>query len=253
MCSVVILRRPGHEWPVILAANRDEMNNRPWLPPGRHWPDRPHITAGLDKLAGGSWLGLNDHGLIAGIMNRMNSLGPSPGKRSRGELVLEALDHADAGEAAKALASLDPAAYRPFNLILADNRDAFWLANLGDRLRLQAVPPGLSMLTAHDLNDTANSLRIRHFLPLFRQAAIPDPGTGDWHAWESLMASRDVAGGGTFHDAMTIAGREGFETLSSALVALPAADSEQHPIWRSAAGRPDLMPYETVKLSVAAA
>lgn len=248
MCSVVILRRPDHDWPVIFAANRDEMNNRPWLPPGRHWPDRPHVIAGIDKLAGGSWLGLNDHGLIAGIMNRMNSLGPSPGKRSRGELVLEALDHADASEAAKDLASLDPTAYRPFNLILADNRDAFWLANLEDRLRLQTVPTGLSMLTAQDLNDTANSFRIRHFLPLFRQAAVPDPLAGNWRAWETLMASRDIAEGGTLHDAMTIAGREGFETLSSALIALPAAESEQRPIWRFASGRPDLVPYEIIQL-----
>ena len=194
MCSVVILRRPGHEWPVIFAANRDEMGNRPWLPPGRHWPDRPQTVAGLDKLAGGSWLGLNDHGLIAGIMNRMNSLGPSPGKRSRGELVLEALDHADASEAAKALASLDPAAYRPFNLVLADNRDAFWLANLGERLRLEKIPAGLSMITAQDRNDTAHSRRIRHFLPRFERAAMPDPAADDWHEWEQLMASRDFAG-----------------------------------------------------------
>src|ERR671934_2012679 len=102
MCSVVILRRPGHDWPVLLAANRDEMNDRPWLPPGRHWPERPWVVAGLDQQAGGSWLGLNDHGLLAGVMNRAGSLGPAAGKRSRGELVLEALDHADALEAAKA-------------------------------------------------------------------------------------------------------------------------------------------------------
>ncbi len=247
MCSVVILRRPDHEWPVILAANRDEMNNRPWLPPGRHWPDRPHVIAGQDKLAGGSWLGVNDHGLIAGIMNRTNSLGPAPGKRSRGELVLEALDHADASEAGKALASLDPAAYRPFNLILADNREAFWLANLGDRMRLQVVPSGLSMLTAHDLNDTAHSLRIRHFLPRFREAAIPDPAAGNWRAWETLMASRDIAEGGSMYDAMTIGARDGFETLSSALIALPAAESEQRPIWRFASGRPDLVPYAPIE------
>jgi hypothetical protein len=246
MCSVVILRRPDNEWPVIFAANRDEMNNRPWLPPGRHWPDRPQITAGLDELAGGSWLGLNDLGLIAGIMNRMNSLGPSPGKRSRGELVLEALDHADAGAAATALAELDPAAYRPFNLVLADNRDAFWLANLGDRMRLQKLPAGLSMITAQDRNDIAHSRRIRHFLPQFEHAAVPDPATGDWRDWEQLMASREFAEGGSPHDAMTIAGEGGFETLSSALMALPAAGSPRKPIWRFAAGRPDLTGYQTV-------
>ena len=29
MCTVVVLRRPGHDWPLILAANRDEMAERP--------------------------------------------------------------------------------------------------------------------------------------------------------------------------------------------------------------------------------
>jgi uncharacterized protein with NRDE domain len=53
LCSIVILRRPGHDWPVVVGANRDEMADRPWLAPGRHWPDRPNVVAGLDKLAGG--------------------------------------------------------------------------------------------------------------------------------------------------------------------------------------------------------
>lgn len=74
MCTVVILYRPEHRWPLILGANRDEMLDRPWRAPGRHWPDRPDVTAGLDKLAGGSWLGLNDTGVVAGVLNRM---GPS--------------------------------------------------------------------------------------------------------------------------------------------------------------------------------
>jgi len=45
MCSVVIDYRPDADWPVILAANRDEMLARPWDPPGRHWPDRPTVYA----------------------------------------------------------------------------------------------------------------------------------------------------------------------------------------------------------------
>src|SRR5215470_18040378 len=102
MCSIVILRRPGTDWPVILGANRDEMRLRPWTPPGRLWSDRPQVVAGLDLLAGGTWMGINDDGVVAAILNRMNSLGPLPGARSRGELVLEALDHADAWSAASA-------------------------------------------------------------------------------------------------------------------------------------------------------
>jgi len=100
MCTLVILRRPAHEWPLILAANRDEMAGRPWKPPGRHWPDRPEVVGGIDLESGGSWLARNDHGVVAAVLNRVGSLGPAPGKRTRGELVLDALDHADAGAAA---------------------------------------------------------------------------------------------------------------------------------------------------------
>src|SRR5438045_6917906 len=107
------------------------MIDRAAKPPGRHWPDRPEVTAGKDLLAGGSWLGINDWGVAAAILNRHGSLGPAPGQRSRGELVLEALDHADAVAAAEALTHLDPAAYRRFNLIVADNRDGFWLRPAG--------------------------------------------------------------------------------------------------------------------------
>src|SRR5277367_5504997 len=101
-----MLRRPGHDWPVIIGANRDEMLDRPAQAPARHWPDRPEVIAGRDMLAGGTWLGLSDFGVAAGILNRVGSLGPAPGQRSRGELVLEALDHADAPAAAKALAGI---------------------------------------------------------------------------------------------------------------------------------------------------
>src|SRR5690242_10004918 len=153
MCTLVILRRPEHAWPVIIGANRDEMIDRPALSPGRHWPDRAEVVAGLDLFAGGSWLGVNDWGVAAAVLNRQGSLGPAAGLRSRGELVLEALDHADAVAAAAALVHLDPAAYRTFNLIVADNRDAFWLRHAGvARVEVHPIPDGLSLIAASDLN-----------------------------------------------------------------------------------------------------
>jgi hypothetical protein len=99
MCSVIVLYRPGHNWPLLWASNRDEMADRPWSPPARHWPDRTEVVAGRDELAGGTWLGINEAGVVAGVLNRRNTLGPQPGKRSRGELVLDALDFADAADA----------------------------------------------------------------------------------------------------------------------------------------------------------
>jgi hypothetical protein len=239
---LVIDYRPDAAWPVILAANRDEMLDRPWDPPDRHWPDRPNIVAGRDRLAGGSWLGLNDEGVVAGVLNRVDSLGPKAGFRSRGELVLEALDHADAAAAAGALGSLDPSAYRSFNLVIADNRDAFWLRNRGvengaDRVEVVTLPTGLSMLTAHDLNDPASG-RIRGYLPRFRGAARPDveaPNDTGWSAWEVLLAGRE---GASPYDTMAVVTDSGFGTVCSALIALPAIGSDTGPVWRFAAGLP---------------
>src|SRR5882672_489755 len=154
MCTLVILRRPGHRWPVLIGANRDEMIDRASKPPGRHWPDRPELVAGRDILAGGSWLGVNDWGVVAAVLNRHGSLGPAPDRRSRGELVLEALDHADAAAAARALADLDPEAYRTFNLIIADESGGFWLRHAGGpRVELKPLKDGLSMIAAGEMAD----------------------------------------------------------------------------------------------------
>ena len=223
MCSVIILRRPDHDWPVIIAANRDEMADRPWRLPGRHWGDRPDVVAGMDELSGGSWLGINDNGVIAGVLNRPHSLGPQAGKRTRGELVLEMLDHADAAEAAAAIADLDGSSYRGFNLFIADNRDAFWVRSTGEGIvDIAPIPDGVSMLTAHDLNDVSGPRTGRH-LPRFRAAPAPEPDqTDSWFAWAALLASRDSdpdAGPGS---AMLVGSDTGFGTVSSSLMALPA-------------------------------
>ncbi|HXP31009.1 MAG TPA: NRDE family protein [Stellaceae bacterium] len=252
MCTLVILRRPGHDWPVIIGANRDEMMDRPWQPPGRHWPDRPEIVAGLDELAGGSWLGLNDHGVAAGVLNRHGSLGPAPGQRSRGELVLEALDHADAAAAAEALEALEPRAYRTFNLIVADERDAFWLrhADPSGALPITATPlgPGLSMIAAGDL-DAADTPRLRRYRPLFAAAAPPDPERGDWTAWQTLLLDDRFAPSDGPQGAMRFVAEHGFATVSSALIALPAVGrAELRPQFRFAAHRPKAVPWREISL-----
>ena len=226
MCTLVILCRPGHDWPVLIAANRDEMLDRAWSAPARHWPERPEVVAGRDELAGGSWLGVNDHGVVAGILNRVGSLGPGDGKRTRGELVLEALDHSDAGAAAEALSALDGGAYRSFNLVLADSSGAFWLRHDGRAaIRRQAIPPGLSMFTARDRN-SPESPRVRRHLPRFEGARPPDPERGDWQSWEKLLASQENDENSEIADgAMCVVTAFGFGTVNASLLALPAPSS----------------------------
>ena len=249
MCTLVILRRPGHDWPVLIAANRDEMIDRPWRGPGRHWPDRAHVTAGQDALAGGSWLGVNDDGVCAGILNRTGALGPAADKRSRGELVLDALDHADAALAASALADIDGDAYRPFNLVVADSEEAFWLRHEGGRAPVfHPLPEGLSMFTARERNDF-ESARIRTHLAAFEAAAPPDPERGAWDDWAALLARGARDSGGDPEAAMCIEPVGGFGTVNASLVALPRPGRpDTAPAWLFAAGPPNRHLFENIDL-----
>jgi hypothetical protein len=258
MCTLVILRRPNHAWPVLVAANRDEQVARPWLTPARHWPDRADVIAGIDELAGGTWLGLNDHGVMAAVLNGRGTLGPRSGFRSRGELPLEALEHADAIEAIEAIGAINPDAYRACHIVIADNRDAAIISVLeteaGHRVARTPVPPGLSLLTSRGLNDMSHP-RAKMYLPQFRAAKEPEPANnesgGDWTAWRHLLASRlhDPAEGPD--GAMTILTDRGYGTVSSSLVALPAPNmTGAKPIFLFAAGRPGEADY--VSLATAA-
>ena len=229
------------------------MADRPWRWPARHWPDRPGVTAGLDLLGGGSWLGVNDAGVIAAVLNRINTLGPAHGRRSRGELPLVALDHRTAESAAGSIARIDPLAYRPFNMVIADAESAYCVrctdgsepGMTGANVEIDDIPGGLSMLTAYDRNDM-RSPRIRRYLPRFETAVIPQPDVEDWNDWIALLAARDFdpeAGPG---GAMTVVTPTGFGTVCSSLLALPARRQEQ-PLWLFAAGRPGETPFRPIR------
>jgi hypothetical protein len=239
MCTVVLLVRPGHAWPVLLAANRDEMVGRPWDPPAVHWPDQPDVVAGRDCLGGGTWMGVNGAGVVAAVLNRPGSLGPAPGKRSRGTLPLLALRHGTAVEAAAALSTVPAGDYRSFNMIVADARGAYFLRGLDER-RTQPRPlgEGVHMVTSHDPNDLASPRTARH-LPRFRAAAYPDPGSGDWRAWREILADRSGPAGSEIN----IPERGGFATVCSALLAIAARG---RPVWLFAPGPPDLADFAPV-------
>lgn len=241
MCSVIVLHRPGHAWPVLLAANRDERLERPWSPPGRHWPDRPGVLAGRDDSAGGTWMGLNAAGVVAAVLNRPGSLGPAPGKRSRGELPLLALEEASAVEAARRLAALDAALWRPFNLVLADASGGWFLRGLGaGRPEARPLPPGLSIVTAHEPNDLA-SPRIARALPRFAATRPPDPEAGDWSGWEALLA--DTAPGEDRAAALNLPPVDGFGTVCASLLALAGAGRF---VWRFCPAPPGAAPFHTL-------
>jgi uncharacterized protein with NRDE domain len=239
MCTVVTLSRPGTDWPLLLAANRDEMLDRAWDPPAHHWPDRPDILAGRDRIGGGTWMGVNASGVVAAVLNRPGSLGPAPGKRSRGELPLLALAHRSAAAAAQDLGARDAAEWRGFNLVLADRNAVFFLRGLGEGpIETQPLTPGLHMVASGDADDPS-SARIARHLPRFRRAAVPLPSSGEWHAWQTLLADSD----GPSAAQLNVPPRGGFGTVCASLLALGQNETVT---WMFAAGAPDKAAFHPV-------
>jgi hypothetical protein len=240
VCTVVVSVRPGHAWPIVLVANRDERLERPWDPPAAWWPEQPDVIGGRDRLAGGTWMAVNRFGVMAAALNRPGMLGPEPGKRSRGELPLMALHHPTAAAAADAIEALDAGLWRGFNLVIADQRAAIFVRGLGrGRPESWPLPSGVSMVTSHDPNDTASPRVARH-LPRLRAAAAPEPG--NWAAWQTILADR----GGAEAEQINVGPRGGYGTSCSSFVAWPQTGA---PLWLFAAGPPDTAPFVPVGLN----
>lgn len=236
MCTVVVLCRPGHDWPVILVANRDERIDRPWDPPGAWWPDHPGVIGGRDRTAGGTWMAARGP-LTAAVLNRPGSLGPANGKRSRGDLPLFAVGHASAAEAAEAMTGLDAGLWRGFHLVLADREGAYFVRGAGGgRPVAWRLPAGVSMVTAHDPNDL-DSPRVARHLPRFRAAA--EPSLSDWSAWRTILSDRD----GGPAEQINVPARGMYGTVSSSFFAIPAMGD---PVWLFAPGPPDEAEFTAV-------
>ena len=231
MCSI-ILRITGEG--ILIGANRDERIDRAWDPPAQYWPEYPGLVAGRDRTAGGTWLGLNQYGMMAAILNRHGTLGPAAGKRSRGELPLLALAASNLDAAAAKIASLDAGNYRSFNFVIADATTAILFRGLeSGKPDPRILGPGTWMITSGEANDLSLPRIARH-LPKFEAALAT--------CWPALLADNSAP----TDSALNIPPEDGFATVSSAIITL---SKTLPPIWLFAAGPPDQAAFEPVPLT----
>jgi uncharacterized protein with NRDE domain len=163
MCTLVALFHAHPSIPLIVGANRDEMYARPWASPavlseaGAASP----IVGGRDLTQGGTWLGVTlgqqsrrstsdagaSGGFFVGVTNQRTRGAPDPTKRSRGQLVLEALSRGDVDAACDHLTEIDAREYNPFNLLVGDARALYVVYARGDRgVTIEPLPPGIWVL-----------------------------------------------------------------------------------------------------------
>ena len=135
-------------YPLLVAANRDEHYDRPSAAP-QVLLCPPKILAGRDLRVGGTWLGVNEYGLIVGILNRrLNGIEPTrPGARSRGLLCRDLLTLKSASEGRDFTAAHDHP-YNPFTVMFADRDAAFVTYNVGPKLITRPLDRGLHVFSS---------------------------------------------------------------------------------------------------------
>lgn len=204
MCLIVSAWHAHPDYPLIVAANRDEHFPRPTAP-AHWWPDTPEVFAGRDLVACGTWLGITRGGRFAALTNYRDPRLRRADAPSRGLLVRECLESdMPAGETLQDLAARSPD-YAPFNLLAAD-ADSFGIhesANGATRV----LEPGIHALSNHLLGTPWPKLRQAKarfeaalrapeceddFLRLLRDdTPAPDkdlPETGVGMEWERLLS-----------------------------------------------------------------
>ncbi len=96
MCLILLALKKHPDYPLIIAANRDEYYTRAsrslnW------WPEDPQLLGGQDLESGGSWFSLNRAGHLAAVTNYREAGDNLPQRPSRGILVRDYLQqkHSD--------------------------------------------------------------------------------------------------------------------------------------------------------------
>jgi uncharacterized protein with NRDE domain len=147
MCTVLVLNQVRADYPVVLATNRDEFYARPTSGPLRLL-EAPRTVGGRDLVAQGTWMGVTEQGLFVGVTNQRTVAPPDRSKRSRGELVLQALALGERDAITRMLRGVDGREYNAFNLLWGD-ADELCVAYAREGralLEIDVVPRGLHML-----------------------------------------------------------------------------------------------------------
>ena len=155
MCTLLLAHRADPEYPLVIAANRDELYERPTLR-AAFWDDAPDVLGGRDGVAGGTWLGVHRDGRWAALTNVREPDRHDPRAPSRGALVRDFLTAPGAGARSPAdyLAAVAPRAhaYNGFNLVVGRAGDELWYLSNRDDRSPRPVAPGVHGVSNAVLN-----------------------------------------------------------------------------------------------------
>lgn len=160
MCLIVFAWQVMPSTPLFAAANRDEFYDRP-AAPADWWEDYPHIYAGRDLHAGGTWLGVTypkecGGSRFAAITNIRAPHLNRDDAPSRGALVSDFLNSSMSPEEFIAQIRPDSHRFNGFNLLVGDGKSLIWFSNQAHDhpANGKPLPPGVYGLSNADLDSS---------------------------------------------------------------------------------------------------
>jgi uncharacterized protein with NRDE domain len=169
MCIAYLALNAHPDWPLFIAANRDEFHARP-TQTAAPWDTHSHVIAGIDEVAGGTWLGATRSGRFALLTNfrDLRLQGPE-NPVSRGELVKNFLTSNQPAHTYAQTVATQGHLYQGFNLIVGEGAQATYIGNqTANPHKIQLLLPGRYVLSNHLLDtDWPKTERLRALLDHF--------------------------------------------------------------------------------------
>jgi uncharacterized protein with NRDE domain len=174
MCLIALAHRVHPEFPLVVAANRDEFYARPTAA-AAFWDDQPDILAGRDLECMGTWLGVTRTGRFAAVTNFRDPADPGAGAESRGTLVSRFLAGSMTAEQFFADVAARGDEYRGFNLLASDGTALYCYSNRDGSPR--RLDPGIYGLSNHLLDTPWPKVRLARdrLREALRPAPAPEP------------------------------------------------------------------------------
>ncbi|MHB8969141.1 MAG: NRDE family protein [Pirellulaceae bacterium] len=234
MCLLAIQYRLVPESPILVATNRDEQFDRLSQPPSIQ-SGKPRVLCGVDQQAGGTWLGVNQHGLFVAACNRIRLM-PPLGPRSRGALCRDLLRAGSARQAVDmALEELSTGTYDGVNYVIAD-AESGWVVHGSEEAEVVQLEDGLSIVSNGDVNDPRDE-RVKMAQRLLTLQTLDSPVK--FLAVASKVFARAPSPPG--RPSMVVRNKSR-GTVSSALISL--GKKPRDAIFQYAGGPPDQTKYE---------
>jgi len=208
MCLILVAWRVHPDYPLVVAANRDEFFARRTAT-AAFWKDAPQLLAGRDLEAGGTWMGVTRNGRFAALTNYRDPAQNRSGAPSRGALVADFLAGDETPQAYLERINAYGSQCNGYNLLASDGETLWWSSNMGGEPRL--LQPGVYGVSNHLLDTPWPNVRAgktalaqalgglpddEALLELLQDDGIhPDehlPQTGVPLDWERLLSSAFV-------------------------------------------------------------